>query len=250
MEWDPPHVWDDLAAWLRAWPTTLPTKPKALLVISGHWEEDTVSITASPSPSLIYDYSGFPPHTYQLTWPAPGDPALASRIHALLNGAGIASRLDTARGFDHGVFIPLKVAFPDADIPTVQLSLRRDLASIFHLALGKALAPLRSEGVLIVASGMSYHNMRRYNWDNTPISGPEPQAFDDWLTHAATSDAVVRASLLSHWYEAPGAADAHPPKHEEHFLPLLVVAGASDKTGEHVFSGQVLGAPISAYKFG
>lgn len=250
MEWDPPHVWDDMAAWLRAWPSSLPAKPKALLVISGHWEEDTVSITANPSPSLIYDYNGFPPHTYQLTWPAPGYPALANRIHTLLGEASIASKLDEKRGFDHGVFIPLKVAFPAADIPTVQLSLKHGLDASFHLALGKALAPLREEGVLIVASGMSYHNMRRYNWDNRPISGPEPQAFDDWLTRAAESDAGIRTTLFSHWTDAPGAQDAHPPRHEEHLLPLLVAAGASDKTGERVFSGQVLGAPISAYKFG
>lgn len=249
MEWDPPHVWDEMEAWLRAWPSTLPAKPKALLVISGHWEEETVSITASANPSLIYDYNGFPPHTYELTWPAPGNPELASHIHALLADANIPSTLDESRGFDHGVFIPLKVAFPDADIPTVQLSLRHDLDPAFHLALGKALAPLRNEGILIIASGMSYHNMRRYNWDNTPISGPEPKAFDDWLTNTALSDAATRTKLLSDWNNAPGALDAHPKGKEEHFLPFLIAAGASEQTGERIFSGQVLGAPISAYRF-
>lgn len=250
MEWDPPHTWDSMAAFLRAWPSTLPAVPKALLVISGHWEEATVSITSHPAPPLIYDYNGFPPHTYQLTWPAAGDSALAQHIQTLLGDAGIPSMLTPTRGFDHGVFIPLKVAFPEAHIPTIQLSLQHDLDPAFHLALGKALSPLRDEGVLIVASGMSYHNMRRYNWDNSLISGPEPKAFDDWLTHAAESDAATRTSLLAAWSSAPGAHDAHPHGKEEHLLPLMVAAGASGNAGERIFSGHALGAPISAYKFG
>jgi aromatic ring-opening dioxygenase catalytic subunit (LigB family) len=249
MEWSPPDAWDTLAHWLRTWPQSLPEKPKALLVISGHWLEGTVSITTHPSPPLLYDYSGFPPHTYQLTWPAAGSPALAARVQTLLTHAGIESRLDPKRGYDHGVFIPLKLAFPTADIPTLQLSLQQDLDPSFHLRLGKALAPLRAEGVLIIGSGMSYHNMRRYNRDNTPISGPEPQAFDNWLTHTITHDAEKRSHYLARWQQAPGATDAHPPLHEEHLLPLMVAAGASDAPGSLCFTDRILGAPISAYSF-
>ena len=251
MEWNPKDTWDRMEAWLKTWPTTLPAKPKAVLVISGHWEEATLSITANPQPPLIYDYSGFPPETYALTWPAAGDPALAARVQQLLTQANFPAQLDAERGFDHGVFIPLKVAFPHADIPTVQLSLHQGLSAAEHLAIGKALAPLRDEGVLIIGSGMSYHNMRRYRWNNEPISGPEPQQFDDWLTAAVEADATARTQALSAWSSADGALDAHPRGKEEHLIPLMVAAGAAgEDRGERLLSDRVLGAPISAYGFG
>lgn len=250
MEWEPPHTWDSLAQWLQQFPATLPQQPKALLVISGHWEtRDGVAITAHKNPPLIYDYGGFPLHTYELTWPAPGAPELAARVQQLLQQKSIAAALDDARGFDHGVFIPLKVAFPDAAIPTIQLSLRRDLNPAFHLALGEALAPLRDEGVLILGSGMSYHNMRAYNWDNTPIASPLPEAFDRWLEQAVSADAAKRRTMLTHWADATGSRHAHP--REEHLLPLMVVAGAAGAdAGSIAFRDQILGAPITAVKFG
>lgn len=248
MEWQPKHTWDSMAEWLRGFPATLPEKPKALLVISGHWEADPIRLTAGAHPPLIYDYNGFPPHTYELTWPAAGAPALAVQAQALLADSGIEATLDPTRGFDHGVFIPLKVAFPDADIPTVQLALRPDLDPAFHLALGAALAPLRDEGVLILGSGMSYHNMRGYRWqDNNPIPGAD--GFADWLTEAATAAPAERTALLARWAEAHGGRAAHP--REEHLLPLMVVAGAAaSDTGREVFRDRVMGAPISAYRFG
>lgn len=250
MEWDPADAWDAMAAWLRDLPASLPEKPKALLVISAHWEtRGGVAITGHAAPELIYDYSGFPAHTYQLTWPAPGAPALATRVAELLAAKDIPAQVDAARGFDHGVFIPLKVAFPDADIPTVQLSLRHDLDPAFHLALGAALAPLRDEGVLILGSGMSYHNMRKFRWDNQPIEGPLPEAFDAWLAQAVTTDAATRTRALTAWAQAPGARDAHP--REEHLLPLMVVAGAAGAdAGSVAFGDHVMGAPISAVRFG
>ena len=148
MEWDPPDTWDRHRSFLETLPASLPEKPKALLVISGHWEAREFTVQSNPAPPLLFDYNGFPQHTYELTWPAPGDPALATRVGELLQGAGFETGTDTARGFDHGVFVPLKLVFPEADIPTVQLSLRSDLDPDAHLAVGRALAPLRDEGVL------------------------------------------------------------------------------------------------------
>lgn len=250
MQWDPPHTWDTLAAWLRALPGQLPARPKAILVISGHWEtRGHLSVSAHPHPPLIYDYNGFPPHTYKLAWPAPGAPDVATHIAALLNAQHIPTEQDAARGYDHGVFIPLKVAFPDADIPTVQLSLHHSLDPALHLKIGAAVAPLRDAGVLIIGSGMSYHNMRRYQWNNTAIHGSEPADFDAWLEYAVTASPEARMHVLSAWASAPGARDAHP--REEHLLPLMVAAGAAEyDAGRIVFRDQILGAPISAVRFG
>jgi aromatic ring-opening dioxygenase catalytic subunit (LigB family) len=150
-----------LTRWLRQWPAAaLPTtKPSALLVISAHWEEAQPTVTSSPHPSLIYDYSGFPPAAYQLKYPAPGSPRLAQRVAALLAAAGMPCKTDAARGLDHGTFIPLMLSFPEASIPVVQLSLMTSLDPEEHVRLGEALAPLRDDGVLIFASGLSFHNM-------------------------------------------------------------------------------------------
>ena len=173
MKWTrgPEDVWDKMAASLRALGDSLPERPKALLVVSAHWEEEEPTVLSQPNPALLYDYYGFPPHTYELKWPAPGSPELAGRVRELLDGAGMPSRSNSERGFDHGVFIPLLLAFPKADIPTVQLSLRAGLDAKEHLAIGRALAPLRDEGVLIIGSGMSYHNMRNFSSGRTAKPG-------------------------------------------------------------------------------
>ena len=247
MDWNPADTWDAMRDWLAAWPSSLPTRPSALVVVSGHWEASPLAVTANPSPPLIYDYSGFPPHTYELTWPAPGNPTLAKDIAKLLTDAGLPATSDNTRGFDHGVFIPLKVAFPNAEIPTVQLSLAKGLDPTTHWRIGEALAPLRDQGVLIIGSGMSYHNMRRYHWDNRPVT--DADSFDHWLTGAITGPASERASKLIAWEQAPGARDAHP--REEHLIPLMVAAGAaSGEPATRVFHGPALGVPISAYRFG
>jgi aromatic ring-opening dioxygenase catalytic subunit (LigB family) len=248
MDWTmgPKDSWDKMAAWLRQMRETIGAVPKAILVISGHWEAHEVSITSSSHPGLIYDYYGFPEHTYQLTWPAPGAPEVASRIQALLGDAGIPARLDPERGFDHGVFIPFKLVFPEAEIPTVALSLRADLDPEFHLRLGKALAPLREQGVLIVGSGMSYHNLRAFG----PAGAEDSRRFDAWLTAAATNpDPMARERELVRWESAPSARRAHP--REEHLLPLMVAAGAAgDDIGERVYQDNLLGMELSAYRFG
>ncbi|HEY8089827.1 MAG TPA: class III extradiol ring-cleavage dioxygenase, partial [Polyangiaceae bacterium] len=198
MDWTmgPADTWDRMAAWLRELDGTLPEKPRALLVVSAHWEAPVPTVMTSPAPPLLYDYSGFPPHTYELTWPAPGAPELASRVRHLLSGAGFESREDAKRGFDHGVFVPLKVAYPDARVPTVQLSLREGLDPAQHLAMGRALAPLRDEGVLIVGSGMSYHNMRGFN---SAAAREHSARFDAWLGEVAAKPSSERDAALAAW---------------------------------------------------
>ncbi len=152
MEWTrgPLNTWDKTAAWLKGLLADLPEQPKAILVVSGHWEEPVFTVSSSPKPPILFDYYGFPQETYRLRFDAPGSPQLAGRVRALLAASGLATAEDEARGFDHGVFVPLKLAMPDADIAVVQLSLRADLDPEAHLAAGRALAPLRDAGVLMV----------------------------------------------------------------------------------------------------
>ena len=253
MDWNPPDTWDKQADYLRGLPNAIGQKPQAILIVSGHWEERVATIQSNPAPELLFDYNGFPPHTYELTYPAPGDPKLAARVTDLLNAAGIATQTDTKRGYDHGVFIPLKVAFPDADIPVVQLSLRADLDPAAHIAMGKALQPLRDEGVLIVGSGNTYHNMGKMmramqgGANNVKVEGLD---FDRWLSEALCNpDPAMRNSMLENWAAAPGGKDAHP--REEHLIPLHVVAGAAGADiGAKTLEDNVLGAVESAYQFG
>lgn len=233
-----------MEAYLRAIPASLPEAPKAILVISAHWETDGFCFTGAAVPSLVYDYYNFPPHTYELRYDAPGSPDLASRAASLLSGAGLKAHVDPDRGLDHGVFVPLKVALPESSIPVVEMSLERNLDPALHLAAGRALAPLREEGILIIGSGMSFHNMRAYG---TPAAtGPSVQ-FDDWLTEAASADFETRERLLAGWADAPGGRFSHP--REEHLLPLMVAAGASASPGVRQFSDIVLETAISGFAF-
>jgi aromatic ring-opening dioxygenase catalytic subunit (LigB family) len=243
--WGPVDTWKATQRFLEGLAATLPAAPKALVVISGHWEEAAFTASAAAQPALIFDYSGFPEDTYKLTWPAPGDPVLAERVAGLLDKAGLPTGLSASRGFDHGVFVPLKVAFPDARIPVVSLSLAASLDPALHLAAGRALAPLREEGVLIVGSGMSFHNLRAYL---RPETVERARAFDAWLTHAVESSAAERDALLTDWRKAPFAAYAHP--REEHLIPLMVAAGAGGGApGKRIFNDEPMGAAISAYRF-
>jgi aromatic ring-opening dioxygenase catalytic subunit (LigB family) len=243
--WGPADTWDATKRFLEGLAATLPETPRALVVVSGHWEEPAFTASSAAKPQLIFDYTGFPEHTYRLTWPAPGDPVLAERVTALLGRAGLPVGRTANRGFDHGEFVPLKVAFPEAEIPVVTLSLAQSLDPALHVAAGRALAPLRDEGVLIVGSGMSFHNLRGYMRPETP---ERARAFDQWLTHAVESPAAERTTLLSGWREAPFAAYAHP--REEHLIPLMVAAGAGgDGQGTRIFADEPMGAAISAYRF-
>jgi aromatic ring-opening dioxygenase catalytic subunit (LigB family) len=246
MDWSPPGAWDRMAAYLRGLAAGLPARPRAILVISAHWLDPVFAAGSAARPELIFDYYGFPEHTYRLTWPAPGEPALATRVVALLQGAGLAAREDPTRGLDHGVFVPLKLVFPDAELPVVPLSLRSDLDPAAHLAAGRALAPLRDEGVLVLGSGMSFHNMRGYG---DPRYGPISDAFDAWLGDAvAQPDAAARERALAGWAAAPGGLQSHPKGQEEHLLPLMVAAGAGGR-GRRDFSDRVLETTLSAFRF-
>lgn len=248
MEWNPPGTWDGMANYLKSIARSLPARPRAILMVSAHWNTADFSVTAASNPALFYDYYGFPDATYALTYPAPGSPALAQRVTQLLDAAGLACEQDTQRGFDHGMFIPLKVAFPDADIPVVQLSLRSDLDAAAHIAVGKALASLRDEGILIIGSGMSFHNMRGYG--DARYTAPS-EAFDAWLRTAVAADTEHRNTALSQWEQAPYAHHCHPAGQQEHLIPLMVVAGAAgDDLGRKVYSEQVLKTQLSAFQFG
>lgn len=243
---DPQGMWTDMAAFLAGIPATLPERPKAVLVVSGHWETDGFALTGAERPGLIYDYHGFPPHTYQLRYDVPGSPGLAARAADLLRGAGIAATVDQARGLDHGVFVPLKVAFPDADIPLVEMSVDRGLDPALHLSAGRALAPLRDEGALILGSGMSFHNMRAYG---DPRATTRSREFDAWLTESVALLDGPRAERLAAWADAPQGRFAHPEA--EHLLPLMVALGAGgDGPAVLDYSDHVLGWAVSGYRFG
>ena len=248
MDWNPPHAWNRMGDFLKGLASTLPQRPKSILMVSAHWLESSFDVTSGAAPELIYDYYGFPPHTYELKYPAPGEPQLAARISSLLGQAGLPSKVNPSRGFDHGMFIPLMLMFPDADIPVVQLSLNSNLDPQVHLQLGQALTTLRDEGVLIVGSGMSFHNMRGYG---DPRFGPISDEFDHWLTDAVQAEPEQRHQALIDWAQAPSARMSHPPRAEEHLLPLMVVAGAAgaDK-GQRVFSDRVMETTLSAFSFG
>jgi aromatic ring-opening dioxygenase catalytic subunit (LigB family) len=246
MDWDPPETWEKLRAWLVALPNSISAVPTAIVVISGHWEESLFSVTGAKRPSLIYDYYGFPPDTYELRYTAPGAPALADEIVGLLRDAGLAARADAERGFDHGVFIPFKLIYPKADVPLVQLSLQAGLDPTVHIHAGQALQSLRRRGVLIVGSGMSYHNLAGLR----PEFGLRSDEFDAWLTDAVCQpDSQLRNRKLREWKRAPSARIAHP--REEHLLPLMVAAGAAgEDLGRHSFADRIMGVSVSGYRFG
>lgn len=211
-------------------PHQLGLRPKAVLVVSGHWEDDAFAVMANPQPPMVYDYSGFPSYTYQIRYRAPGAPALAQRIAGLIEAAGLPARLDSERGFDHGTFAPMQIVYPNADVPVIQVSLQRSLDPVLHLMLGRALAPLRSEGVLIVGSGMSYHNLGRFG-----EAARVPSAtFDHWLQETlGHADTDTRLARLAAWDQAPAARLAHP--REDHLLPLMVAVGAAEAEPAHSF---------------
>lgn len=246
MDWNPADTWKRMGSYLSGLGSGLTRQPDALVVISAHWEADPIAITASEQPELFYDYYGFPDHTYQLSWPAPGAPELAATVHDLLSKAGIEAKLDDERGFDHGVFIPLKLAFPDAQIPTVAISLHPSLDPAMHLDIGLALAGLRSRNILIIGSGMSFHDVAALMGRK---SAEGSGAFDNWLTSAVLASPEERDRLLTDWLDAPSARLCHP--REEHLLPLHVVAGAAGQdAGATDYKDSVLGASVSAFRFG
>ncbi len=232
---------------LQAIPPSLPERPKAVLVVSGHWEEAEFTVGTSAAPGMVFDYYGFPEHTYRIKYAAPGSPEVAQRVVDLGRQAGIVVRTDAERGFDHGTFSMLQPMYPDADVPVVQLAMKANMDPAQHFALGKALAPLRDEGVLILGSGQSYHNLRRWNTSGRQAS----IAFDGWLRDVLLRrTGVERERALEHWEEAPSARVAHP--REEHLIPLMVVAGAAaEEPATVVYGEDFFGAlHVSSFRFG
>lgn len=224
-------------------------KATALLVISAHWEEPRPTVHFGPRPGMLYDYGGFPDFTYKLSWPSPGSPALAERVAGLLGAAGFSTAREEKRGYDHGTFVPLMVAFPEAKLPVAQLSLISGLDPESHFKMGQALEALRSEGVLIICSGMSYHNMRGFMSGSSQIEGIS-KGFDDWLAASvALADPEERRRALVDWRKAPGALDCHP--RSEHLVPLFVAAGAGGRDPGRVdYSARLLGVRVSSHIFG
>jgi aromatic ring-opening dioxygenase catalytic subunit (LigB family) len=241
-------TYDRLSASLAGIAREIGPSPRAILMVSAHWEADAFTVQGHARPPMIYDYGGFPAHTYEVRYEAPGDPGLARRVQSLVEAAGLPAAFDAQRGFDHGAFSPLAAMYPRADVPVVQLSLRRGLDPAEHLALGRALAPLRGEGVLIVGSGLSYHNLRNFG----PQARPASKAFDDWLERTVVqAPPPQRAAALVDWATAPAARLAHP--REEHLIPLMVAAGAAESEAgvriyhEDEFMG---GIAVSSFRFG
>ena len=224
-------------------------QPQAILIISAHWEAAQPTIQSAEHPEMLYDYYGFPPETYKISYPAPGAPALANEISGELGKAGFKPTMDGERGFDHGVFVPLKLIFPEADIPCFQVSLIKGLDPAQHIALGRALNFLRAQNVLIVGSGMSFHNMRALMSRGTNEDRPD-EIFDDWLVKTCCSEGLTtdeRDHELINWSQAPQARYCHP--REEHLLPLHVCYGAAgydSPPAELVFNETIMGKKVSA----
>jgi len=222
--------------------------PRAVLMVSGHWEAPGFRVMGNAKPPMVYDYGGFPPHTYHVQYPAPGAPGVAARVEQLARAADIDVQIDMQQGFDHGTFAPLVVMYPQADVPVLQLSLKSRYDPAEHLAIGRALAPLRDEGVLIVGSGLSYHNLGRMG----PAAREPSTLFDQWLQQAViTSTPAERTDLLLRWQGAPAARIAHP--REDHLIPLMVAVGAAEAEAAtlvyhetNVFGGMT----ASSFRFG
>ena len=228
-------------------PKEIGQTPSAILMISGHWEADDFAVMSSPAPPMVYDYGGFPPFTYQIKYASPGAPKIAERTAELLKTANLPTHLDSTRGYDHGVFAPMQVMYPAANVPLLQVAINHNYDPAQHLALGRALAPLRDEGVLIVGSGLSYHNMRGFG-----PQGKHPSAqFDAWLNDAMMSEPAKRTTSLLNWEQAPSARLCHPQ--EDHFIPLMAAVGAaeSEKATRVYHDTAVFGnITASSYRFG
>jgi len=236
---DPGH--QNLVAYLQELPKQL-QRPSAILLISAHWEAETPQITAAANPALIYDYYGFPPESYQIKYPCPGEPELARQVAESLSNSGIDNELNLTRGFDHGLFVPLKLMYPDADIPCVQLSLNSNLRADTHLKIGKALQQLNYDKLLVIGSGFSFHNMREFFSPDSIESNRKNKAFELWLEQTISDVSFTeddRWQRLMNWETAPYARFCHP--REEHLLPLHVCYGLAQRRCDAHKTVEVLG---------
>jgi aromatic ring-opening dioxygenase catalytic subunit (LigB family) len=224
-------------------------KPNSVIVISAHWEEDIPNVIGSKNPSLYYDYFGFPQEAYELKYSAPGTPELVKRTKELFEKKGIKSKINYERGFDHGLFIPLMMMYPEADIPMTQISLIKGLDPKVHIELGKAISSLEKENIMIIGSGFSFHNMRAFNWSGKNEKDPRNDEFHDWLIDVCTEDykKTEREEKLISWEEAPNARYCHP--RAEHLMPLHVCCGIAEDKGEIIFDDYILGKRAIAIRW-
>nr|WP_241546869.1 class III extradiol ring-cleavage dioxygenase [Thiohalobacter thiocyanaticus] len=212
-------------------------KPDAVVVVSAHWEARLPTVTSGATPSLIYDYSGFPEESYNIRYPCVGEPSIARKIHELLSDSGIQSGLDEERGFDHGLFVPLKIMYPEADVPCIQLSLVSSLDPCEHIEIGRALRSLSLDNVLLVGSGFSFHNMKELFQTTNPESEKLNHSFEEWLLKTCCDPGYSeeeRVQMLVRWADAPGARYCHP--REEHLLPLHVCYGVRKRHARNVLN--------------
>ncbi len=239
---DPGHK--AMVDFMRELPSQL-RRPDAILVISAHWEESLPTLLGAGNPDLFYDYYGFPAESYEITYPAPGSPELAARVVDLLSKAHIASRIDAERGYDHGLFIPLKLMYPEAGIPSLQISLVQGLDPAVHVALGAALRGLMNENILVIGSGFSFHNMRAFSWEGAEKADSQNDAFQEWLIDVCTGPRARCEQRLIEWEKAPSARYCHP--REEHLLPLHVCVGMAETLPRVVFDDTILGKRALAF---
>jgi len=224
------------------------TRPRAVLMVTAHWEAADFTISSHPQPPMIYDFGGCPEHTYHVHYRAPGSPDLANHVAGLLNDGGMTCHLDANRGFDHGTYCVMQPAWPQADIPVVQMSIKADYDPRRHIAAGQLLSRLRDEGVVIIGSGLSYHNLRAFG----PGAAAPSRAFDTWLNETlVTQTGEKRAYDLCLWDQAPAARQAHP--REDHLLPVMVAIGAAmnDQATRIYHEADFMGGlSVSSFKFG
>ena len=242
---DPAHA--EMVSYLKSLPQKI-SKPSAILLISAHWETEQVMITAQPNPELIYDYYGFPAPAYEVKYPSPGEPELAKQVQQVLKQSGIPAKLEYKRGYDHGVYVPLTLMYPAADIPVIQLSLVNSLDPALHLAIGKALQLLDYDNLLVIGSGFSFHNMKAFFAPNTADNQLKNQQFEDWLS-ITLSDKNIREDdrneRMTNWVQAPHARYCHP--REEHLLPLHVCYGLAGRASDEHENITILNKQSSAF---
>ena len=243
---DPAHK--GLISFLQTLPASFP-KPSAIVLISAHWEEAVPTVNAGVSPGMLFDYHGFPPETYRFSYPAAGSPELSESIISLIKASAADCDAVVERGFDHGVFVPLMLLYPLADIPVVQLSLISGLDAAQHIELGQSLQALRQQNILIIGSGMSFHNLRAVFAGVREEYRKASDEFADWLVQTMTDpelDARARSKALQHWQDAPYATFSHP--RAEHFLPLHVCAGAAgNETAKLIFDEYLMGHRVNGF---
>jgi len=242
---DPAH--EEMVQSLRSIAAAI-ERPEAIVVVSAHWEERVATITSAAIPPIIYDYYGFPPESYEIEYPAPGNPELARRLRSSLQASGIRAELDGDRGFDHGLYIPLRIMYPEADIPCIQLTLLDSLDPADHIALGEAMSGISGDGVLVIGSGFSFHNLKAFFSRDASLPDDRNEAFERWLVETCSDRGLKeaeRADRLLAWESAPHARYCHP--REEHLLPLHVCYGMTKRAAAAVEELRILNKKASFY---